>query len=236
MASELHERRVLIIGGSGGIGTSLVRLFAEAGAQVTVSGRSPDRIEAVATKWRGTAKPLDILDNNAIEAFFAGEEPFDHVVIAAAATKVGSVAALPLDDAADAMESKFWGAYRVARAARIVDGGSITFISGFLSIRPAANAVLQGSINAALEALGRRLALERAPVRVNTVSPGVIDTPLWRALPQASREDFLGRTASALPTRRIGQPEDVARAVLFVATNPFATGTTVVVDGGGTIA
>src|SRR6266478_6430 len=86
---------------------------------------------------------------------------------------------MSLADAAAAMESKFWGAYRVARAARINDGGSLTLISGFLSERPLATAVLQGAINAALEALARRLALELAPVRVNAVSPGMIETPIW---------------------------------------------------------
>jgi NAD(P)-dependent dehydrogenase (short-subunit alcohol dehydrogenase family) len=96
--------------------------------------------------------------------------------------------------------------------------------------------VLQGSINAALEALARGLALERAPIRVNTVSPGLIDTPLWAGMPVADREGMFARTAERLPARRVGRPEDIAQAILFLATNPFATGTTLTVDGGGTIA
>jgi NAD(P)-dependent dehydrogenase (short-subunit alcohol dehydrogenase family) len=99
------------------------------------------------------------------------EGPWDHVIVSAAQTPTGPVRTLDLADAEAAMESKFWGAYRVARAAKIKDGGSLTFISGFLSVRPSAGAVLQGAINAALEALARGLALELAPVRVNTGPP-----------------------------------------------------------------
>jgi NAD(P)-dependent dehydrogenase (short-subunit alcohol dehydrogenase family) len=96
--------------------------------------------------------------------------------------------------------------------------------------------VLQGAINAALEALARGLALERAPVRVNTVSPGLVDTPLYAAMSDADRQAMFDKAAARLPARRVGQPEDIASAILFVATNPFATGSTVTVDGGGTIA
>jgi NAD(P)-dependent dehydrogenase (short-subunit alcohol dehydrogenase family) len=134
------------------------------------------------------------------------------------------------------MDSKFWGAYRVARAARIQGAGSLTLISGFLSERPSATAVLQGAINAALESLARGLALEFAPVRVNAVSPGVIETPIWDGLPPEKRKALFENMASRLPVHRIGQPEDIANAVLFVMTTSFATGSTFRVDGGGVIA
>ena len=109
-------------------------------------------------------------------------------------------------------------------------------MSGFLSVRPSGGAVLQGAINAALEALARGLALELAPVRVNAVSPGLIETPLWSGLPEDKRVAMFKGAAERLPARRVGQPEDIARAVLFLATTPFATGSTVRVDGGGAIA
>jgi NAD(P)-dependent dehydrogenase (short-subunit alcohol dehydrogenase family) len=96
-----------------------------------------------------------------------------------------------------------------------------------------ATSVLQGAINAALEALARGLALERAPVRVNTVSPGLIDTPLYGRMEATAREAMYDRMRQSLPVRRIGQPEDVAQAILLVATNPFMTGVTLNVDGGG---
>jgi NAD(P)-dependent dehydrogenase (short-subunit alcohol dehydrogenase family) len=236
MALDLRDKRVLVVGAGGGIGGATAKAFADAGAHVFAAGRPGAKLNAVAAEIGDESVALDILDNDAIEAFFATAEPFDHVVIAAAATKSGPFARLPLDDAQSSMQSKFWGAYRIARAAKVVDGGSITFVSGLLSHRPSGGAVLQGAINAALEALGRGLALERAPVRVNTVSPGLIDTPLWGGTHDTDREAMFARTAERLPARRIGQPEDIAQAILFLATNPFATGTTVTVDGGGTIA
>lgn len=233
---KLNGKRVIVVGAGGGIGAATLKAFARAGAEVTAAGRPGAHLESIAEELGCEKVPLDILDNEAICAFFDSASWFDHVVVTAAATKSGSAAALPLEDAKAAMESKFWGAYRIARAARVKEGGSITFVSGFLSQRPSAGAVLQGAINAALEALGRGLALERAPVRVNTVSPGLIDTPLWSRMGEADRAAMFERGAAGLPAKRIGQPEDVAQAILFVATNPFATGSTLTVDGGGTIA
>ena len=134
------------------------------------------------------------------------------------------------------MDSKFWGAYRIARAARIRDGGSLTLVSGVLGRRPSAASVLQGAINAALEGLARGLALELAPVRVNVVSPGLIDTPLHDRLPADKRQAMFEQVAARLPAKRIGDARDVANAILYLASTPFATGSTVVVDGGGAIA
>ncbi|MFG1374946.1 SDR family oxidoreductase [Xanthobacter oligotrophicus] len=236
MALDLTGKRVLIVGAGGGIGAATARAFADAGARVFAAGRPGPKLDAVASGTGGAAVALDILDDGAIERVFAEAPAFDHVAIAAAATKSGPVSGLPLEAAKASMESKFWGAYRIARAAQVADGGSITFVSGFLSHRPSAGAVLQGAINAAIEALARGLVLERAPVRVNTVSPGLIDTPLWQGMREDDRAAMFARTAERLPARRVGRPEDIAQAILFVATNPFVTGTTVTVDGGGTIA
>ena len=220
MSIDLHGRRILVVGASGGIGGATADAFEAAGADVARPGR-------------GT---LDITDEASVASFFEGQAQFDHVVVTAAATKTGSVAKLAQDDAEAAMNSKFFGAYRVARLARIADGGSLTFVSGFLSTRPSASSVLQGAINAALEALARGLALEKAPVRVNAVSPGLVATPLWKGMADADRQAMFDGAAKRLPARRVGQPEDIAQAILFVTTNPYVTGTTVTVDGGGTIA
>ncbi|TLU72030.1 SDR family oxidoreductase [Lichenicoccus roseus] len=235
MTESLRGQRVLVVGAAGGIGRATAMAFASAGAAVSAAGRTPGQIAAVAEAVGGESVALDVLDNDAIERFFAGHPAFDHVVVAAASTTGGPVARLSLDDAKASMESKFWGAYRVARACRISEHGSITFVSGMLSQRPSAASVLQGAINAALEALARGLALERAPVRVNTVSPGIIDTPLHDRMPEASRAAMFDRMRSGLPVRRLGQAEDVAQAILFAASNPFVTGSTINVDGGGRI-
>ncbi|MFS2222590.1 SDR family oxidoreductase [Pantoea sp. B65] len=220
MNIDLTGARVLVIGASGGIGNAAADAFAAAGAEV----------------FRPSRGELDFTDDASVAAWFAGADAFDHVVIAAAQTRTGTVAGLALEDAQAAMNSKFFGAYRVAKIVQINQGGSLTFVSGFLSQRPSPASVLQGAINAALEALARGLALEKAPVRVNTVSPGLVDTPLYAGMSPDDRQAMFERAAARLPARRPGKPQDIASAILFVATNPFATGSTVTVDGGGTIA
>jgi NAD(P)-dependent dehydrogenase (short-subunit alcohol dehydrogenase family) len=133
------------------------------------------------------------------------------------------------------MNAKFWSAYKTARLARISAEGSLTLVSGFLSHRPNKDALLQGCINAALESLGRGLALALSPVRVNTISPGLIDTPIRAAMPADRKKAMLDHAAATLPARRVGQAEDVADAILMLMTNPFTTGSTLFVDGGGMI-
>ena len=207
MSAKLNHARVLVVGGSSGIGLATAAAAAEAGAAVTIASRSQTKLETAVSTLGKTARAvaLDTGDVAAVERFFAEEAPWDHIVVSAAQTPSGPVRSLSLADAKIAMESKFWGAYRIARAARIREGGSLTFVSGFLSVRPSSNSVLQGAINAALEAL-------------------------------AKREAMLASAAQRLPARRVGQPEDIANAVMFLVTTPFATGSTVRVDGGGAIA
>jgi NAD(P)-dependent dehydrogenase (short-subunit alcohol dehydrogenase family) len=236
--SKLTSKNVLIVGGSSGIGAATAKAFASLGANVTIASRSQTKLDAATTDIGASVKTivLDATDDAAVEAFFATAEQFDHVVISAAETPSGPARDLPLNDAYAAMNSKFWGAYRIARLAKITENGSLTLVSGFLSVRPSKSSVLQGAINAALEALARGLALEFSPVRVNTVSPGLIATPLWSKMDERARSEMFESVAARLPAKRIGQPEDVANAVVYLATTPYATGSTVLIDGGGAIA
>lgn len=235
---KLNDQRVLVVGGSSGIGEATARAFAEAGATVTIASRDAAKLAASKDRigYGVSTGVMDITDDASVRAFLDSAGEFDHVVVSAAQTATGPVLGLELDDAYAAMDSKFWGAYRIARAVRIRQGGSLTFVSGFLSVRPSKNSVLQGAINAALESLARGLALELAPVRVNTVSPGLIATPLWSKIDAEARDRMYEGAAARLPAGRVGQPEDVANAVLYLASTPYATGSTVLVDGGGAIA
>jgi NAD(P)-dependent dehydrogenase (short-subunit alcohol dehydrogenase family) len=228
---------VLVVGGSSGIGLATAKAFAAAGARVTIASRSADKLDAAVQELGGEAKArvLDTGDAQAVEDFLAAHT-WNHVVVSAAKTPSGPVRQLSLEDAHKAMESKFWGAYRVARAARIKDGGSLTIVSGFLAVRPSATSVLQGAINAALESLVRGMALEFSPVRVNAVSPGMIRTPLWSGMDAEKREAMFAAVAEKLPAKRAGEPEDIANAILYAAATPFTTGSTITVDGGGSIA
>jgi NAD(P)-dependent dehydrogenase (short-subunit alcohol dehydrogenase family) len=235
--TKLAGKTVLVVGGSSGIGEAVARAFDEAGATVLIASRHADKLAQAATRLGGNVHTavLDATDDASVEAFFASAGQFDHIVISAAQTATGAVRSLPLADAYAAMNSKFWGAYRIARLAKIADGGSLTLVSGFLGIRPSKASVLQGAINAALDALARGLALELSPVRVNSVSPGLIATPLWDKFAPDARQAMFDAAAARLPAQRVGQPEDVANAVIYLATTPFASGSTVLIDGGGAI-
>ena len=232
----LSGRRVLVLGGSSGIGEATARRAAQAGAAVTIASRDAGkRAAALARLPAGVAgDAVDLCDAAQVAALFERHAPWDHVVLAGSATRVGSVRGLPLDDARAAMQNKFWGAYHVGRSARFAEGASLTFVSGVYSQRPVAGAVLQGAINAAIESLGRGLALELAPqrVRVNTVSPSTTATPLWDRLGPAGRQAKFEQMAARLPVGRVAEPDDIAQAILLAATNRFMTGATVLVDGG----
>lgn len=232
------KQRILVVGGSSGIGRATAEAFVRAGADVTIAARDPQKLTQAATALGPGVRHavLDTTDDAAVARFFEQGEPYDHIVVSAARTPSGPVRKLALEDAYAAMDSKFWGAYRMARAAHLAPGGSLTLVSGFLSVRPSASSVLQGAINAALEALTRGLALELSPVRVNAVSPGLIETPLWSGMAAEAREQMFHSAAIRLPAKRMGQASDVANAILYLAATPYATGSTVLVDGGGSIA
>ncbi|MET7783541.1 MULTISPECIES: SDR family oxidoreductase [Streptomyces] len=243
--SAYADQRVLVVGGTSGVGLAAAREFVTQGADTVIASRSPQRLDAALAVLGGltasgggavNGQTLDIRSEEEVEKFAATAGEFDHVVVSAGETPMGRVDALPLADAYAAMDSKFWGAYRIARSVRIRPSGSLTLLAGYLSQRPGRASALQSAINAALEALVRGLALEYAPLRVNAVSPGLLRTPLWEGMDVTARERMYEAAAQRLPVGRVGEAADVAQAVLFVAGNAYATGTTVYVDGGGTIA
>ena len=237
MGRSLAGTRVLVLGGSSGIGLATARAAAAAGAKVTLASRSSDKVNAAAMQvGKGAVGvSIDTTIDTALEAFFSKQPEWDHIVVSVAAGRSAGLQDLSLQDAYGNMNAKFWTAYKTARFARIAPEGSLTLVSGFLSQRPNKEALLQGCINAALESLGRGLALALSPVRVNTVSPGLIDTPIRAAMPADKKKAMLDHAAATLPARRVGQADDVADAILMLMTNPFMTGSTLLIDGGGMI-
>ncbi|MFJ6721712.1 MULTISPECIES: SDR family oxidoreductase [unclassified Streptomyces] len=234
-------QRALIVGGTSGVGLATARAFAARGAETIIASRSPHKLKAALAELaplagKSSAQALDIRSDTEVEQFAAAAGTFDHVVVSAAETPMGRVDTLTQADAYAAMDSKFWGAYRIARSVSVDPSGSLTLVAGYLSQRPGKATALQSAINAAMEALVRGLALEYAPLRVNAVSPGLLRTPLWDGLDTEARDAMYEAAAARLPVRRVGDPADVSSAVLFLADNPYATGSTVYVDGGGTIA
>jgi len=226
--TSLAERRMLVVGGSSGIGLATAGLAAARGAVVAVAGRNAERAaEAAANMGNGaTSAAFDMTDEQAVAGFFAVSASFDHIVVAAAEIRSGPVRDLAIDTARATFASKFWGPYLVARFARLTDDGSLTLVSGAAARRPRAGRAPVAAACAAIEALTKVLAAELSPVRVNCVAPGMVDTPMLRAarVPGAS---FAGQ-----PVPRPAVPEEIAFQILACAANPYMTGSIIDVDGG----
>lgn len=231
----LAGKKVVVIGGSSGIGLATAELAKKEGAEVIIASRSAAKLDPVAERLKVTAIPTDVTNDQSVVELFKRTGPVDHVVLTAAQLRTGPFKTVAMEDVRATMEGKFWGAWRVAREAEIRPGGSLTLVTGFLSVRPRPNSAIVSAANGALESLARALALELAPVRVNAVSPGVIDTPIRAAMPEAARKEMLAKTAASLPVGRVGAAEDIAWQILSFMANGFATGSIVYVDGGALV-
>lgn len=230
----LDGKKVLVVGGSSGMGEGIAKLAALAGAKVTIAARGHDRLAAAAKRIGHGVEPamLDAQSDASVHKFFADGTVWDHVAISAGGGGRGPIKELEIATALAAMDGKFWAAFRVAKAASIAKDGSLTFVSGGLSQRPAAGASIIAAVNGALEKMSVGLALELAPIRVNTVSPGPVDTPMWDRYGPEQKKKFLEGAAAHVPLKRVAHPEEIAEIVLFFMTNRFVTGTVVPLDGG----
>lgn len=234
MNRPLEGKHVCVIGGTAGMGRAIASASARAGARVTIAGRSPDKTTAVAAELGVQGVAIDITVEDSVRSFFEAAGGIDHLVITASSVRRGAMRDLPLEDAEFTFRSKFFGPYLCAKHAQIAREGSITFFSGIFSRRPDLNDVVLSAVNAAVEAMGRALALELAPIRVNTISPGLVrDTAAFDAMPPGAREAMFQSVGAQLPARRVGLPDDIANAAMFLMTTPFVTGITLDVDGGG---
>ncbi len=236
---ELRGRRVVVIGGSSGIGLAVTQQLAAAGAEVAIAGRDAARLQRAATKTGARSHQLDVTDEAAVERFFTNLQRLDHLVTPAAVSVSGALVSSETADLARLVDSKFWGQYFAAKhaAPHLSSEGSITMFSGIVAHRPAAGNGAFAAVGAAVEAMARTLANELAPIRVNTIVPGIVRTPAWDQLvPATDQAAFFEQVASTLPLGRVGSAEDVAAAVLFAMTNPFLTGASIPVDGGFAVA
>lgn len=236
----INGKRVVVLGGSSGIGLATAQAAAKQGASLVIASSRKARVdEALATLPTGTAgHALDLTDEQAVKAFFAGLGPFDHLVFTAGETlQLGPLADTDIAAARGFFNVRFWGAYVAAKygSGNIRPGGSIVFTSGLAGMRPRAGWSLGASVCAAMEGLTRALAVELAPIRVNVVAPGMVKTPLWANMPETDREALYRQTAQKLPVGHVGEVEEIAAAYLYLMQQPFGTGQVVVVDGGGAL-
>ena len=232
---------VYVVGASHGIGEAIARAFAADGADVTIVGRSKERLDAAAER---IGRPVRVLQADAcrpedVNALIESADRIDHLVLAVSGGMVGlgALAELSEDALREGFESKVFAQLRVLKSAlpKLAPDASVTFIGAGSSRAAFPGTVGLAAANGALDAAVRPLATELAPIRVNAVSPGVVDTAWWHPLGE-NREGFLAQVAATTPVGRVGQPHDVAEAVLFLAGNGFTTGVVLDVNGGTTLA
>lgn len=229
------SKRFVITGGASGIGLAIARLAAQKDAQEVLLGRTEAKLVEAAELIGSAASwhVLDVTDSSAVTKAFDTIGSFDHLVTGAAGITTGPFVELTEQAYRDFFEVKFWGQYRAIRAAlpHLSRGGSITLFSGYLYRKPTAGFSAFAAVNGAVEALVKVLAKELAPVRINALAPGQIDT-LGDIIGPEANQGRRDACAAKLPLGRIGTPEEIAHAALFLAENSFTTGTTLDVDGG----
>jgi len=232
-----ENKRVVIVGGSSGIGLAIAEEVALQGAEVVIvssnAARVQEAIKSIGGEARGEA--VDVSDEKAVEIFFTNLGAFDHLVFTAGdSLQLHELAETDLKQARGAFELRYWSALATVKygSRQIRKGGSIVLTTGVAGRRPHSGWVIAASVCGTIEALTRALAIELAPIRVNAVSPGVVRTNLWQNMSSSEREQFFESVGKRLPVGRVGEAHDIAQAYLFLMKEGFSTGQIVVVDGG----
>jgi NAD(P)-dependent dehydrogenase (short-subunit alcohol dehydrogenase family) len=236
----LEGKRIVVLGGSSGIGLATAQAAAREGASVVIASSRKARVDEALVMLPAHAEGhvLDLADGAAVQALFARLGRFDHLVFTAGeALQLGSLATTDVEAARRFFDVRYWGAYLAARygSGNIRAGGSIVFSSGIAGRRPRAGWALGASVCSAMEGLTRALAVELAPIRVNIVAPGTVRTPLWGAMADADREKMYRQAAERLPVGHVGEAAEIADAYLYLMRQTFGTGQVLVVDGGATL-
>ena len=231
----LKNQKVVIVGGSAGIGLALAKAAALQGAEIVVASRSQEKIERATSEISGAVEgyTVDVVNEQSIKSLFEKVGEFDHLV-----TTPGDPLTFAEFLQADTLhvketfDVKFWGQYLCAKhgAARISRNGSITFMSGSGGASRGTSTL--ACINGATEALCKSLAVELAPVRVNVVRPGMIDTDAWSNFPEPERQEMYRTVGEGLLVKRTGTVEEVADTYLYLLMSRFTTGTAITIDGG----
>jgi NAD(P)-dependent dehydrogenase (short-subunit alcohol dehydrogenase family) len=232
----LRGQTVVVIGGSAGIGLETARHAQAEGAELILAGRDPDRLKNAATVL-GVSRtaPFDASDSAALEAFFAGlEGPLDHVMVTAGGPYYAPLAEMDFDEGRRALQEHPMLMVGVARfgAPKVRPGGTLLFMGGTGGRHPARGIGLVSAMTAALPALTASLALEIAPVRVNLIAAGFVDTPLSASLLGDGLDERRDELRSTLPIGRVVGPADVAALAVHIMVNTALTGATYDIDGG----
>jgi NAD(P)-dependent dehydrogenase (short-subunit alcohol dehydrogenase family) len=236
----LDGKKVVIVGGTSGIGFATAQAATHAGAGVVLASSSQERVDGALQRLPNGVEGYvtDASSEQEIANLFETVGELDHLVFTAGEPLApNELATLELEDARAFFETRYWGALAVAKHAspRIRPGGSIILSSGGAGARPAPGLSVPASVCGAVEALARALAVELAPIRVNAVAPGVVRTDMWNGIPEDARESFYQEAAGAMLTDRVGEPQEIAGAHLYLMQNDFVTGTVMSIDGGAAL-
>lgn len=230
--TALAGQRVVVVGGTSGMGLATVRAALAQGAEVVAAGRRPVGRREPAAGAR--QEVVDITSEESVRELFHNVGELDHLLVTASPGSPGAFLEQDLASARTYMDGKFFGSWTCARfaAPRIRARGSITFVTGGAVVRPPAHGSMIAAAFAAIEALTRALAVELGPQRVNTIRPGYTDSEMWSRLDASARDALRRRVAGALPVGRMGTPGDVAHAAVFLMTSRQTTGAVLEVSGG----
>jgi NAD(P)-dependent dehydrogenase (short-subunit alcohol dehydrogenase family) len=235
---SLKDARVLIVGGSSGIGFAVAQAAQTEGARITIASSNPDKLaDAAGRLGHAESAILDVTDEAGVAAYFAQAGLFDHIVSTAGdwgKARRGPFVEMNLEDAEALFGVRFWGSAKLARhcAQALSAGGSLTLTSGMSAFRPQKGSVMATAMAGSVEHLVYGLAVELAPLRVNAVFPGGVATEIYLGLPEPLRQSEEARFASQ-PLPRVGQPGEVAEAYLYLMKCGYVTGQILQVDGGG---
>jgi NAD(P)-dependent dehydrogenase (short-subunit alcohol dehydrogenase family) len=235
VTGTLKDKTVLVVGRAGGIAGAVTMAVRDAGAQVVAAGRNEEGlIAAYAGELGVSTQSVDLTDEASIAALGERLGSLDHVVSTASARARGRIADLDRDAVRRSFDTKVIGPLMLAKhlAPRMNEGGSFTIFSGVAASKITVGTMAVAITNGAADVLARSLCLELAPIRVNAISPGVIDTGAWDALGTQGKADYFRDITARNPARRIGATDDITDAVLFAMTSTFLTGTTLHIDGG----
>ncbi|CAM3434127.1 SDR family oxidoreductase [Mycobacterium colombiense] len=234
MSEALRDKKVLVVGRGSGIARAVALLAQSEGAQVVVAGRDEAKLADAYRDTDVTAETVDITDDGSIAALADRLGPVDHVVSTASARARGKLGDLERHQLQLSFDTKVIGPTMLAKyiAPQMNPGGSLVLFSGVHAFKLNVGYLGVGITNGAVDFLTRWLAVELAPIRVNAISPGVIDTGAWDSLGGEGKRKYFEHIADGNPVGRIGTPGDIAGAVLFAMTNTFLTGMTLKVDGG----
>jgi NAD(P)-dependent dehydrogenase (short-subunit alcohol dehydrogenase family) len=236
---SLEKEHVLIVGGSSGIGLGVAEAVLKHGATVTVASRSKDKLRAakehLAADHRVRTIAADVTDEEQVQSLFAGCGEIDHLIVTRGVVPFNApVGSMDLEAARRFIDLVIVSALALAKHAvsKLRRGGSITFTSGISKDKPGPGSAVVSTVAGAMGYLARALAIELAPTRVNVVSPGWVQTPMWDELAGRAKEEIWSDMARRLPAGRIATPADVAKAYTFLLGSELTTGTVLEIDGG----